>query len=103
LNMNPYLVLGVPPDADDRTIRQAYLDKIRVATPERNPQQFQVLTAAYNQIQDMTNRRRHILFDTTVPARTLTGAFLEAAALSHTPEPPSFNALKELLRSCATK
>jgi curved DNA-binding protein CbpA len=101
--MNPYLVLGVPPDADDRTIRQSYLDKIRVATPERDPCQFQALTAAYHQIQDMTNRRRHILFDTTVPARSLTGAFLDAAVLSPTPEPPPYNALKELLRSCATK
>jgi curved DNA-binding protein CbpA len=101
--MNPYLVLGVPPDADDRAIRQAYLDKIRVATPEKEPRQFQMLTAAYHQIQDLPSRRRHILFDVSVPARSLTGAFLNAAVLSPIPEPPSFNALKELLRSCATK
>ena len=101
--MNPYLILGVPPDADDRTVRQAYLDKIRVATPERDPRQFQALTAAYTQVQDMTSRRRHILFDTSVPARSLTGAFLDATVLSPTPEPLPLQALKEFLRSCATK
>jgi curved DNA-binding protein CbpA len=101
--MNPYLVLGVSPDADDRTIRQAYLDRIRVATPERAPRRFQALTAAYRQVQDMTGRRRHILFDGSIPARTLTGAYLNAAVMSPTPGPPSFNALKEMLRSCATK
>ncbi len=99
--MSPYLVLGVPLEADDRAVRQAYLEAIRTATPEHDPQRFQALTTAYSQIKDESSRHRHTLFDTTAPGESPLDAFLAAAPLVPTPEPPTFNALKELLRSCA--
>jgi DnaJ-class molecular chaperone len=101
--MNPYLVLGVSLEADDRSIRQAYLDAIRVATPEHDPQRFQALTAAYTLIKDELSRHRYTLFDTTASGQSPLDAFLSAAALLPTPEPPAFDTLKELLRSCAKK
>lgn len=101
--MNPYLILGVPFGADDRVIRQAYLDAIRVATPEHDPQRFQALTAAYGQIKDETSRHRYTLFNTTTSGESPLDVFLAAAALSPTPGPPTFETLKDLLRSCAKK
>jgi hypothetical protein len=101
--MNPYLVLGVALAADDRVIRQAYLDGIRIATPEQDPRRFKALTAAYDLIKDEPSRHRYTLFDTTVPGPTLLDAFLDAAALMPTPVPPPLDTMKELLRSCAKK
>jgi len=101
--MNPYLALGVPLDADDRVIRQAYLDTIRVATPEHDPQRFQALTAAYSQIKDETSRHRYALFNTTTSGESPLDVFLAAAALSPAPDPPTFDSLKDLLRSCTKK
>jgi DnaJ-class molecular chaperone len=101
--MNPYLVLGVSLEADDRVIRQAYLDAIRVATPEHDPRRFQALTAAYHEIKDEPSRHRYTLFNTTAPGQSPLEAFLSAAALLPTLHPPAFDTLKEILRSCAKK
>ena len=54
--MNPYLVLGVPVQADDPTIRRAYLEAIKQATPEKNPTRFQSLSEAYERIKDESSR-----------------------------------------------
>lgn len=101
--MNPYLVLGVPVEADDRAIRQAYLEAIRTATPEHDPQRFQALTTAYSQIKDEPSRHRYTLFNTAASGESPLDAFLAAACLLPTPGPPTFNALKELLWCCAKK
>ena len=54
--MNPYLVMGVPRDADDPQIRRAYLEALKQVTPEADPERFQALTRAYDLIKDQTSR-----------------------------------------------
>lgn len=99
--MNPYLALRVPHDADDATIRRAYLDAVRSSPPETHPNRFKEVAAAYEKIKDATARARHELFHTecsdTSPAATL----VRQARHSPPPQPLPFESLKELIRTAA--
>ena len=99
--MNPYLVLGVPLDADDHRIRRAYLEAIKQATPETNPSRFKVLVEAYEKIKDEPSRHRWELFDTDCPGDSPLDVFFRHVRLSAKPAPLSFEAMKEFLRSCS--
>ena len=98
--MNPYLVLGVPLDAGDETIRRAYLAAIRQAPPDLAPQRFQDVNTAYEQIKDEPSRHRRALFNTTPPGDSPLDVFLRFALLRAHTQPLSFESMKELLRSC---
>lgn len=64
---DPYRLLGVPPSADDETIRAAYLAAIRNCPPERDRDRFERVRAAYESIAHARDRLVHTLFDTSVP------------------------------------
>lgn len=59
----PHQVLGVEPDADDETIRRRYLELVREFPPERNPEKFATVRAAYERLKDLDTRVRHRLFE----------------------------------------
>jgi len=99
--MNPYLVLGLTPNADEAAIRQAYLDAIRVATPERDPDRFRQLTAAYDLIRDETSRHRHALFCRDPGGDSPVDALRQSLRLMPPGRPLPWEKMKELLRSCA--
>ncbi len=99
--MDPYLVLGVPHNADDARIRRAYLDAVKEATPDLQPARFKEIAAAYDNIKDETSRHRHELFNTDCPGDSPLDVFLRHARLAARPAPLSFEAMKELLRSCS--
>jgi curved DNA-binding protein CbpA len=99
--MNPYLVLGVPLEADDARIRQAYLDAVKTAPPETHPDRFKQIAAAYEAIRDEPRRIRHEFLGAECPANSPLDAFLRYAPFAPTPPPLSIEALKELLRSCS--
>jgi curved DNA-binding protein CbpA len=99
--MNPYFALGVPPSADDQTIRRAYLEELKQATPEANPTRFKILAAAYEQIKDEAGRNKYELFHTDVAGDSPLEAFLEHARNSAQPKPMPFDRLKEYLRICS--
>jgi curved DNA-binding protein CbpA len=99
--MNPYLILGVPADADDARIRNAYLAAVRAAPPETHPTRFKEVAAAYDQIKDETRRLRHELFDTSPPGTSPLEVFLQHARLAPPALPPGFEPLKQFLRACA--
>ena len=98
--MNPYLVLGVAPDADDAAIRRAYLDAIKLAPPEHQPKRFQALNAAYEQIKDEASRHGHVLFHQEPPGETPLDAFVRTLRLRPA-RPLPLDTMKEFLRSCA--
>jgi curved DNA-binding protein CbpA len=60
---DPYSVLGVPDDADDETIRRRYLELVREFPPERHPEKFAAVRAAYERLKDLDARVRHRLFE----------------------------------------
>ncbi len=52
----PHLVLGVSPDVDEAALRRRYLELVRRNPPEKCPQQFAEIRAAYEQLRDPTRR-----------------------------------------------
>jgi curved DNA-binding protein CbpA len=61
---DPYEILGILADADDEAIRRRYLELVRQFTPERNPEKFAAIRAAYESTRDLDTRVRHRLFET---------------------------------------
>lgn len=99
--MNPYLVLAVPRDADDQTIRRAYLEAIKVATPETDPGRFKELASAYEKIKDEARRNEYELFNTESPGESPLDVFVRYHELTPGLPPLSFEGMKEFLRACA--
>lgn len=100
--MNPYTVLNVPLDADDRTIRQAYLEAVKVDSPETSPDRFREIREAYDSIRTESLRYDYHLKwrkncgDSPVDAFLL---YLNRHRASTKPVP--FPEMKSYLRSCA--
>jgi len=99
--MNPYNVLGVPRDADDRTIREAWLKAIRQASPDSDPERFTALSRAYEEIKDETSRRKHELFNKECPGDSPLDAVVRHFRLQGPPRPPALDAMRQFLRKCA--
>jgi hypothetical protein len=60
---DPYEILGLSPDSDDTAIRKRYLDLVKEHPPERSPEKFRAIRAAYDQLRDVTTRVRGRLFE----------------------------------------
>ncbi|CAN5412391.1 hypothetical protein BH09GEM1_BH09GEM1_46090 [soil metagenome] len=99
--MNPYFVLGVQRDADDQTIRRAYLDAIKRSPPDVDVARFQAASMAYEQIRDEASRHRHALFDRTPPGDSPLDVLLRYSRIHSQPRPLPLDAMKELLRACS--
>ncbi len=54
--LKSYLVLGLPLNATDREIRKKYLHLVKTHSPEKDPDVFQQITAAYESIKDLRTR-----------------------------------------------
>lgn len=78
---NPFTILGVAETADDDAIKKAYLRQVREHPPERDPERFQAIRAAFELIKTRPDRLRHRLFGQDTP--DLAG--LVAAALQSGP------------------
>ena len=68
--MNPYFVLQVPNDANDATVRKAYLEAVQIATPESDPTRFKEISEAYENIKTQEKRYRYewsrqVIYDAT--------------------------------------
>lgn len=95
----PYAVLDVPEDADDDRIKKAYLAMVRRYPPERCPEEFQKVYAAYELIRTEEDRIAYRLFHCELPSAE------EIAALVLPAEPAvnDFTAQlsRDLQRFCA--
>ena len=98
--MNPYVVLGLLPDATDEQIRRAYLEAVKEATPDTHPQRFQEVSGAYEAIKDEASRLRYYLFDRQCPGDSPLDAFLRFGRARHQLKPLPFESMKELIRTC---
>jgi len=92
---DPFLLLGVPDDADDAAIEAAYLAGIRRSPPERDPAGFEALRAAYEKIRTRRDRLAYGLFDQAPP--TPADILSRAAPLTE-PRRPKSATLAALLR-----
>lgn len=59
---NPHEVFGLPPQASDEEIRQRYLQLVREFPPDRAPERFAEIRAAYDQLRDPLPRLERQLF-----------------------------------------
>lgn len=53
---DPYMVLGVDETAGDEDVRQRYLDLVRTYPPDREPERFQEIRAAYDALKTERDR-----------------------------------------------
>lgn len=81
----PYEVLGVAEDADDETIKKAYLRKVREFPPEQQGEAFQRIRVAYEHIATDKQRRQYRLFHRGLPE---VSALLQQALRPGRPERP---------------
>jgi curved DNA-binding protein CbpA len=56
-------VLGLTKDASEAEIRQRYLELVRAFSPERAPERFAAIHAAYSALRDPTARLESQLFN----------------------------------------
>jgi len=54
--LTSYLIFDLPTDASEEDIRQAYLQKVKKYTPEKDPKQFRKITEAYENIKNKRTR-----------------------------------------------
>jgi curved DNA-binding protein CbpA len=92
---DPYLVLGVPEDADDAAIHAAYLAGIKRWPPDRDAIRFEALRAAYESVRTRRDRLAHELFDASPPT---IGEILDKAAPIGEPRRPDTAAFAALLK-----
>ncbi len=59
---DPYEVLGLPHDADEAAIRARYLELVRESPPDRAPERFAAIRAAYDEVRDPARRLESQLF-----------------------------------------
>ena len=64
---DPYLTLGLPPDADDAAVYAADLAAVKTCPPERDPQRFQDLRTAYESLRTHRARLATALFNQEPP------------------------------------
>jgi len=60
--VDPYETLGLSRQADEKEIRGRYLDLVRQFPPDRAPERFASIRAAYEQLRDPVVRLRSLLF-----------------------------------------
>ena len=98
--MDPYLILSIPPGSDDAAIRRAYLDAIKTWPPDHDPQKFQAISLAYQQIKDELSRDRYMLFDQTSPGDSPFETLVRQLRWQETPPPLPMESMKAFLRAC---
>jgi curved DNA-binding protein CbpA len=99
--MNPYTVLGVASNADDKEIRKAYLEAIKVATPEAHPRRFQTLNRAYESIKNKSARCKYSIENIHLPGHTPLDSVLRFAQHHLVNHPLPYNNMLEHLKKCA--
>ncbi len=68
---DPHEQLGLPHSAGETEIRQRYLELVRQFPPDRAPERFAEIRAAYDALRDPTRRLEVRLFDPSSEAASL--------------------------------
>jgi len=59
---DPYVILGIPRDADQDTIKRVYFEQVRAHPPESDPDQFKRIRAAYERLRTPERRAQTDMF-----------------------------------------
>lgn len=101
--MNPYDILGLDPDADDKTVRNAYLEAVKRFPPEHYPERFSAVNEAYQTIKDEDSRLRYILFNTQSTVASPMEAVRQHFSWRRRRMPPGHKTLMHTLRKYAAR
>ncbi len=93
--IDPYTVLDVPLDADNESIKQAYLVQIRHYPADHYPERFQMIRSAFEKIQNKRQRLAYQLFETEMPTAE---GLLTHLQISAKPGRPSLQQFQKLLQ-----
>jgi len=52
LSADPFVILGISPDADEAEVRARYLELVKQFPPERDPEKFQEIRGAFEAAKD---------------------------------------------------
>jgi curved DNA-binding protein CbpA len=99
--MNPFDLLGVTPDADDKAVRDAYLEAVKRFPPEHCPDQFSAVSEAYQTIKDEESRLRYILFNTQSTVASPMEAVRQHFSRRRRRVPPDHQTLMQALQEYA--
>ena len=58
---DPWVILGVSMDADEKQIRSAYIQKVKDFPPDRDPEQFERIRDAYELLRDPARRVKSMI------------------------------------------
>src|SRR5947207_5034270 len=83
---NPYQVLGIEREAGEAEIKRAYFAHVREHPPERDPEGFKRIRAAYEQLRERADRAETDLFLIAAGPACLDPAALQLPA--DAPPPP---------------
>jgi DnaJ-class molecular chaperone len=95
----PYEILKVDLNADDQTIRKAYVEETKKYPPDRDPQKFKEIMKAYESIQDQKKRLLYDLYDEEIPASSLLEILRTHYLQQEKRCPPSLDQFKELFKN----
>ncbi|RKZ37949.1 MAG: molecular chaperone DnaJ [Gammaproteobacteria bacterium] len=96
----PFDILDINEDASDKAIKKAYLQKVRQYPPERAPEQFQRIRAAFEAIMNRQQRLKYQLFHHEVPSfSTLLGRGLQIGKPQRPPKEVLIQALNQSLNN----
>ncbi len=98
--MNPYAVLGITKNVDDKTVRAAYLALVRKFPPDLHPERFKKLCGAYEKLKSHEARAKHFLFDKEQYASSPIGAVIEHEQFNEKRTPMKWELMKSFLKEC---
>jgi curved DNA-binding protein CbpA len=101
--MNPFDLLGVMPDANDKAVRSAYLEAVKRFPPEHCPDQFCAVNEAYQTIKDEDSRLRYILFNTKSTVASPLDAVRQHFSRCRRRIPPDHKTLMHTLQKFAAR
>lgn len=95
---NPYLILNVSPAPTDEEVRSAYLKALHQNPPDKDPEHFQAIQRAYEEIKNHRLRLKNRLLSTAAvtPADLLAQSLQRAET---TPARPAVAQFQGVLRS----
>ena len=97
---NPYEILNLKLDCDDVAVRRAYLDKIKEFPPEQFPEQFRLISEAYELIKDKNRRVKFSFLDKDPGAESPIDTLRQPQILKTLRQPPPLPVMQEYLRQC---
>ncbi len=98
--MNPYAVLGIRENPDDKIVRSVYLALVRKFPPDLFPERFKEVSGAYEKLKDKESRVKYFLFNKEQYISSPMGAVIEHEQLKEKRTPMKWESMKSFLKDC---